>query len=189
MMENSSGEKKKFSDVLHGRGLRLRRINCFDLTQRQSPLCVKLDYSNREKSRLRFVVVEGSTKESQVYHYTSPLTAEYVHVKLEKFLESKNVIYHHGTVRDLMRHHLITKMNRTLIVLESSNQEVIKLFEIQASLMKEKYDAFVVFEKDPAYGGKQHYDNCYIIGPNDYIHRYLIPTTPEIINQITLLEI
>ena len=55
--------------------------------------------------------------------------------------------------------------------------------------MKEKYSAFVVFEKDPAYAGRQHYDNCYIIGPNDYIHRYLIPTTPEIINQITLLEI
>ena len=58
-------------------------------------------------------------------------------------------------------------------------------------LMREKYSAFVVLQKDEEFSlkGKGHYDNCYIVGPGGYVQRYLIPTTPEIVNQITQMEL
>jgi len=41
--------------------------------------------------------------------------------KLEKLLETRVVIYHSGSFRDLYRHPIVAELNRTVIALESEN--------------------------------------------------------------------
>ena len=181
-MENSS----HFSEV--AKTYKIRQINCFK--NPEDRICIRLDFNNTLKSRIRFVSVSGKVKESQIYTYSSPVSADNLRFKIEKILEKDDVTFHEGTYKELVAHPVITKENRTLVVLESQNIHLIKYFKSNAAFFKERYSAFVVSEKDISSAhSNPNYDNCYVVGPNNYTQRYLIPISDNVIHHLAEQEI
>jgi hypothetical protein len=76
------------------------------------------------------------------------------------------------------------------VVLESNDTQVQSFFKKVALENYEKYDSLMVTHADPDYEFENgNYDNCYVVGPRDYIQRYLIPKHEMLIDMITEGEI
>lgn len=56
-------------------------------------------------------------------------------------------------------------------------------------MFKEKYSSFRVTERDEGERVNDNYDNCYVLGPDGAMQKYLIPKHESIIDFVTEQEI
>ncbi|CDW91867.1 UNKNOWN [Stylonychia lemnae] len=158
------------------------KLDCTEELYRD--LCKSYDLYNGRKQNLRFIVKDQINK-PKVYTYTSHAEdREALKLKLIKMASNESVQIYNGPYRDLESHEIVKKYKRSIIVLESKNSVVRKVFYQYAEKYKEKYYAFEVTQIT-------HLDRenqVYAIQPDGYIQEFQVPVNKNY-EAITEIEI
>lgn len=84
-----------------------------------------------------------------------------------------------GTVEAVWGMREVTEEGRRVVVMEGSDGKVTEKYERAAKVYKEQVKAVRVTEVHKGYElENDNYQNVYVIGPNRYIQRYLVPINP-----------
>ena len=151
---------------------RLRSLSC----QAYPTLCEHLHLTHASGTSLTFVQPTG--KRLEHWRYTSPFTAEHVRYKLKRMLE-QTVEVVEGTVEDVWGMPEVAEEGRRVVVMEAGGQVSAEKYETAAKKYKEQVKAVRVNVAHKGYEMEnENYQNVYVVGPDRYIQRYLVPVNP-----------